>query len=78
MPADFSPRLAITASLFQSMMIFTSQQTVNQVQGRYSHGCITVMDVLLVGIAARTQGWFGWFERIPLAGLKVAVFCRNH
>ena len=26
---------------------------------------------------ARTQGWFGWFQRTSLAGLEVAVFCRE-
>ena len=28
-------------------------------------------------LQARTQGWFGWFQRIPLAGLEVAVLCRE-
>ena len=23
------------------------------------------------------QGWFGWFQRTPLASLEVAVFCRE-
>ena len=26
---------------------------------------------------ARTQWWFGWFQRTPLAGLEAAIFCRE-
>ena len=37
--------------------------------------CLEVMCVC--AMQARTQGWFGWFQRTPLAGLKVAVFCRE-
>ena len=47
-------------------------------KGRESLGNETgVEQTTLQMVQARIQGWFGWFQRTPLTGLEVAVFCRE-